>query len=107
RVLVPEVIQASALDCGPATLKSLLEGFGIQISYGRLREACQTDLDGTSLDTIADAAPELGPPAEQVMVPVDHLVLDRTTLPAVVVVRLPHDITHFVLVWRKVGPFFQ
>jgi len=107
RFLVPEVVQTSALDCGPATLKSLLEGFGIHISYGRLREACQTDLDGTSIDTIEDVATELGLTAEQVMVPVDHLLLDRTTLPAVVVVRLPHDITHFVLVWRKVGPFFQ
>jgi ATP-binding cassette subfamily B protein len=107
RLLVPEVVQTSALDCGPATLKSLLEGFGIHISYGRLREACQTDLDGTSIDTIEDVARELGLTAEQVMVPADHLVLDRTTLPAVVVVRLPHDITHFVLVWRKVGPFFQ
>src|SRR5687767_3375450 len=107
RFLVPEVVQTSALDCGPATLKSLLEGFGIQISYGRLREACQTDLDGTSIDTIEDVARELGLSAEQVMVPADHLALDRTILPAVVVVRLPHDLTHFVLVWRKVGPLFQ
>jgi ABC-type bacteriocin/lantibiotic exporter with double-glycine peptidase domain len=107
RFLVPEVVQTSALDCGPATLKALLEGFGINISYGRLREACQTDLDGTSVDTIEDVAREIGLSAEQVMVPADHLVLDRTMLPAVVVVRLPHDLTHFVLVWRKVGPFFQ
>ena len=107
RYLVPEVIQTSTLDCGPATLKALLAGFGIHISYGRLREACQTDLDGTSIDTIEDVARELGLAAEQVMVPADHLVLDRTILPAVVVVRLPHDLTHFVLVWRKVGPFFQ
>jgi ABC-type bacteriocin/lantibiotic exporter with double-glycine peptidase domain len=107
RYLVPEVIQTSTLDCGPATLKALLGGFGIHISYGRLREACQTDLDGTSIDTIEDVARELGLAAEQVMVPADHLVLDRTILPAVVVVRLPHDMTHFVLIWRKVGPFFQ
>jgi ABC-type bacteriocin/lantibiotic exporter with double-glycine peptidase domain len=107
RYLVPEVIQTSRLDCGPAALKALLEGFGIHISYGRLREACQTDLDGTSIDTIEDVAKELGLAAEQIMVPADHLVLDRTILPAVAVVRLPHDSTHFVLIWRKVGPFFQ
>ncbi len=107
RYFVPEVVQTSALDCGPATLKALLEGFGIHISYGRLREACQTDLDGTSIDTIEDVAKELGLAAEEVMVPADHLVLDRTILPALVVVRLPHDMTHFVLIWRKVGPFFQ
>jgi ATP-binding cassette subfamily B protein len=35
------------MDCGPAALKCLLEGFGIPVSYGRLREACQTDVDGS------------------------------------------------------------
>jgi ABC-type bacteriocin/lantibiotic exporter with double-glycine peptidase domain len=43
RWLVPEVVQTSAMDCGPAALKCLLEGFGIPVSYGRLREACQTE----------------------------------------------------------------
>ena len=51
RRLVPEVIQSSATDCGPACLAALLRGFGIDASYGRLREACQTDVDGTSIDT--------------------------------------------------------
>ena len=50
--LVPEVVQTSAMDCGPASLKALLEGFGGRASYGRLREACQTGVDGTSIDTL-------------------------------------------------------
>jgi ABC-type bacteriocin/lantibiotic exporter with double-glycine peptidase domain len=54
RFLVPEVIQTSAMDCGPAALKALFGGFGIYLSYGRLREACQTDVDGTSIDTLQD-----------------------------------------------------
>jgi len=103
RFLVPEMIQTSAVDCGPAALKSLLEGFGI----GRLREACQTGLDGTSIDTIEIVAGELGLNAQQVMLPPDYLALDDTVLPAVVVTRLPTGYTHFVVVWRKVGPFFQ
>ena len=45
------------MDCGPAALKSLLEGFGIPVSYGRLREACQIDLDGTSIDDLEEVAP--------------------------------------------------
>src|SRR6266436_8165076 len=69
RLLVPEVVQTSAMDCGPASLKCLLEGFGIPVSYGRLREACQTDVDGTSIDTIESIAVQLGLEAEQVMVP--------------------------------------
>ena len=59
RFLAPEVVQTSAMDCGPASLKCLLEGFGVRVSYGRLREACQTDVDGTSIDTIEEVAAQL------------------------------------------------
>jgi ATP-binding cassette subfamily B protein len=107
RFFVPETIQTSAVDCGPAALKSLLEGFGIAASYGRLREACQTGLDGTSIDTIEVVAREVGLDAQQVMLPPDYLALDDTALPAVIVIRTPTGLTHFIVVWRKVGPFFQ
>src|ERR1051325_2815502 len=88
RWLVPEVVQTSAMDCGPAPLKCLLEGFRIPVSYGRLREACQTDVDGTSIDTLEAIAVQLGVAAEQVLIPADHLFLDQAQpLPAVVVVK--------------------
>ncbi|MCC6525473.1 MAG: hypothetical protein IT373_22670, partial [Polyangiaceae bacterium] len=60
RFFVPEVVQTSAMDCGPAALASLLQGFGVSASYGRLREACQTDVDGSSVDTLEDIANRLG-----------------------------------------------
>src|SRR5207253_1085535 len=105
RWMVPEVVQTSAMDCGPASLKSLLEGFGIPVSYGRLREACQTDVDGSSIDTMEEIAVQLGLEAEQVMVPVDHLLLPQSrSLPGIVVVRLPNGFTHFVVIWRVHGP---
>lgn len=108
RSLAPEVVQTSAMDCGPASLKCLLEGFGIPVSYGRLREACQTDVDGTSIDTIEEVAVQLGLEAEQVMVPEDHLLLpEANSLPGVVVTRLANGITHFVVVWRRHGRFVQ
>ena len=100
RYLVPEVVQTSAMDCGPACLKALLEGHGIPASYGRLREACHTDVDGTSIDTLESVAGELGLDARQVMVPVDHLLLrEAGLLPALVVVRQPSGMTHFVVAW--------
>jgi len=106
--LVPEAVQASAMDCGPAALKSLLEGFGIHASYGRLREACQTDVDGTSIDTMETVARQLGLDAEQIMLPLDHLLLpEAAALPAVVVVVLPSGITHFVVVWSRHGGLLQ
>ncbi|HTW89520.1 MAG TPA: cysteine peptidase family C39 domain-containing protein [Candidatus Binataceae bacterium] len=108
RLLVPEVVQTSNMDCGPAALKSLLEGFGIPINYGRLREACQTGVDGTSIDTIEDVANQLGLEAEQIMLPRDHVLLDEArALPAIAVVVLANGITHFVVIWRRFGRFVE
>jgi ATP-binding cassette subfamily B protein len=96
------------MDCGPAAVKALLEGCGIQVSYGRLREACQTSVDGTSIDTIEDVLVQLGLDAEQVMLPADHLLLpEAAALPALVVVRLPNGLTHFIIVWNTFGPWVQ
>ena len=108
RLLVPEVVQTSNMDCGPAALKSLLGGFGIHVHYGRLREACQTDVDGTSIDTLETVANQLGLQAEQIMLPADHVLLEEArALPAIAVVVLPNGITHFVIVWRRHGSFVQ
>ena len=108
RFLIPEVIQTSAMDCGPAALKALLEGFDIHVSYGRLREACQTSVDGTSIDTLEDIANQLGLEAYQIMVPLDHVFLPNTqVLPALTIIRLPNGLTHFVIIWRVHGRFVQ
>ena len=101
RFFVPEVIQGSAMDCGPAALKALFGGFGRYLSYGRLREACQTDVDGTSIDTLEDIADKLGLDVEQRMMPADVLLLaESRSVPSIVVVRLPGGATHFVVLWR-------
>ncbi|MGZ3460779.1 MAG: cysteine peptidase family C39 domain-containing protein, partial [Archangium sp.] len=108
RLLAPEVLQTSWMDCGPAALKCLLEGFGIPVSYGRLREACQTDVDGTSIDTLEEVARRCGLDAEQTLVPADHLLEPAAgALPAIVVVQLPSGYTHFVVVWRRHGKLVQ
>jgi ABC-type bacteriocin/lantibiotic exporter with double-glycine peptidase domain len=108
RLLVPDVIQTSAMDCGPAVLKCLLEGYGIPVHYGRLREACQTDVDGTSIDVLEEVARQFGLEAEQEMMPADHLLLrEADALPAILVVLQPGGLTHFVLVWRRHGPWVQ
>lgn len=96
------------MDCGPASLKAMLEGWGIPVSYGRLREACQTDVDGTSIDTLEEVGAQLGLVTEQIMVPIDHVLLSSAnTFPAIVVVMHPSGVTHFVIAWRKHGQFVQ
>ncbi len=108
RWIAPEVVQTSSMDCGPAALKCLLEGYHVPVSYGRLREACQTSVDGTSIDTIEIIAGQLGLAAEQVLIPVDHVVLDATAaLPAIVVVRHADTQTHFVVAWQRHGRWLQ
>jgi len=108
RFLIPEVVQTSAMDCGPASLKSLLAGFDIPVNYGHLREACMTDVDGTSIDTLEEISVALGLDAAQTMVPADHLLLPETqALPALVIVQLPNGLTHFVVVWRVHRFFVQ
>ncbi len=101
RRLVPEVVQTSAMDCGPATLSALLNGCGVPVSYPRLRELCQTDVDGTSIDTMEDLACELGLDAEQVVLPKDCVLSGvDDVLPCIVVTALPSGLTHFVIAWR-------
>jgi len=108
RFFAPEVVQTAEMDCGPATLKCLLEGFGIEVNYGRLREACQTDVDGTSIDTLEAVARQLGLQAEQMILPVDHLLLPvAEALPALAVTLLPNGAPHFIVVWRRHGDWVQ
>lgn len=104
RWLVPEVIQTSMLDCGPASLKAMLEGFGVRVSYGRLREACQTSVDGTSIDMLEEVAQMLGVEVTQRVVPIDHVFARGcNALPSIAVVVLPTGVTHFVVLWRTHG----
>lgn len=108
RRLAVEVIQSSAMDCGPAALKCLLDSHGIPVSYGRLREACQTEVDGTSIDTLEEVAVALGLDAEQNLIPTDHLFLrEAEALPAIAIVRSPGGLTHFVIVWSHAAGVVQ
>jgi ATP-binding cassette subfamily B protein len=106
--LVPEVVQTSMMDCGPASLQALVEGFGLAVSYGRLREACQTGVDGTSISTIDEIANLLGLETEEMMLPADHLlVADAHALPAIAVVKNANGANHFVVIWSIAGPWIQ
>jgi ATP-binding cassette subfamily B protein len=105
---VPEVVQTSDMDCGPAALTALLAGFNLPVHYGRLREACQTDVDGTSIDTLEEVACRIGLDAQQVVIPVEHVFLPEAgTLPGLVVITLPNGTAHFVVMWSTLGPFVQ
>lgn len=105
---VPEVLQSSQMDCGPAALKAVLEGFGIEVGYDELRARCQTDVDGTSLDALAALGNQLGLQSQQILVPNDHVLLpEARCLPAIVVTRGAGGLLHFCVVWRRFGPLVE
>ena len=53
---------ASTLIAGVELVK---RGMGLPIDYRRLREVCQTDVDGSSIDKLEELAVQLGVDAEQ------------------------------------------
>ena len=108
RWLVPEALQTSSMDCGVTALRALLEGHGLRVNHARLREACQTTLDGTSFDTVEDVTNQLGLEAEQVVIPVDHFLEPAARcLPSLLFLQLPSGMTHIVVCWRRHGPLHQ
>ena len=108
RTIIPEVIQISATDCGPASLKSVFAGMGLELNYRVLREACQTDVDGTSIVTLEELSNQLGLDAEEVMLPLDHVFLpEASALPCIIVTLSAGGRQHFVVLWKRVGPFVQ
>ncbi len=108
RFLAPEVVQTSPVDCGPAALACLLRGYGIAATYENLRDACETDVDGTSIDAIEAYARERSLDARQLHVPRELLASGADDLlPALVVTRLPDGANHFVVCWRRMGGRLQ
>jgi len=108
RLLVPEVVQTSVMDCGPAVLAAALRGLGVRVHAGHLREACQTEVDGTSIQTLEAVARRVGIDAVQTLVPPAHLPLAAAVaLPAVVVLQRPDRSRHFLLLWRRLGAWVQ
>jgi len=108
RLLVPDVVQTSQMDCGPAALEALAAGFSMELDSTRLREACQTSTSGTSIDAIEEVALGLGLDAVQTMVPVDYVGEPGSlTLPALAIVRLESGNHHMVVLWRRHGGHLQ
>ncbi len=107
--LAPEVLQISSMDCGVAALSCMLAGLGADVSYEKLREACQTSVDGTSIDALEDVCLGLGVDVCQHVIPVD-LFLDaaRERMPMVALVDVAGPAAvHYVCLWRVFGGRLQ
>ena len=106
--LAPEILQISSMDCGVAALTCMLSGYGIDSNYEKLREACQTQVDGTSIDALEDLCRDLGLDAYQHVVPQD-LVVDamQPRMPLIAVGEPSPGRLHYSTVWRQIGDLIQ
>jgi ATP-binding cassette subfamily B protein len=91
------------MDCGPAA-QMHLEGF----EFRSVMAGCNLQTDVVYPSILSKVLLYSWDCAEQVMLPADHLVLDEAqALPAIVVVRRPSGLTHFLVVWNRVGGLLQ
>ena len=106
--LAPEVVQTSAMDCGPAALKCLLEGFGIPASYAAPAGSV-SDRRRRHLDQHASSRSRWrsgSTPSRSCCRPITCCSRRRARFPALLVVRRD-NMTHFLVAWRRHGPFVQ
>jgi hypothetical protein len=98
----PEVRQHSFLDCGPAALQSVLQGFGVQVEYETLVHLLAVDpVEGASIDSLEEVANRFGVEAQQVMIPPDYLFLPGGhDGPMIAIATAPGALKHFLVLWR-------
>jgi ABC-type bacteriocin/lantibiotic exporter with double-glycine peptidase domain len=102
--LAPEYHQVSVMDCGVGALSCFLRGYGLDPSYERLREACQTSVDGTSIEALESIAVGLGIDVLQHLIPPDLLSEGlEGRWPSIAVVSRLGQPPHFVTLWRQLG----
>ena len=100
-------VAAQAAD-EEAEVFTRLQARGLPAQIDVLRAKAEAQKRRAAVDTLEEMAVQLGLAAEQVMLPVDHVLLpEAQALPAVSVVRLPSGVTHFVVVWRRHGRVVQ
>ena len=99
--VVPEVVQISDMDSGPAAVKSVLAGFRIPVGMASLRQLCQTEIDGSNLSEIGRLASRYGLEVRERMVPIDHLFRrECNALPAIAKISQRESGNHFAVLWR-------
>jgi ATP-binding cassette subfamily B protein len=92
------VRQADQSDCGPAALATIALHHGVRISREKLRDVTGTDRIGTNMAGLLRGAERLGLSARAVKG--DWKGLCDVPLPAIVHVRTPEGLGHYVVLHR-------
>jgi ATP-binding cassette subfamily B protein len=86
----------------------MLSGYGVDANYEKLRELCQTEVDGTSVDALEDLCLQLGLDVCQHIVPRDLVAeLMRARTPVIAVQEPTAGRLHFVVAWSQLRSLIQ
>ena len=97
----PIVRQYDETDCGPAALLSVLKFWGGDAGLVAVRELAQTDVDGSTMLALLQAAESLGFSASGARGQFEDL--RATALPCIAHVVLESGVTHYMVVYRIAG----
>ena len=94
----PIIKQYDQKDCGPAVLLSVLRFYGGNSSLPHLRELCNTNLQGSTMLDIVNAAKTIGFNAFGATGKYEDLMKEK--MPAIAHVVIDDTLNHFVVVYK-------
>jgi ABC-type bacteriocin/lantibiotic exporter with double-glycine peptidase domain len=94
------VKQHDIQDCGPACLATISKQYGLKLSVSKIREAAGTDLEGTSVYGIIQAAQKLKFSTKAVRVEKKEEIFDNLPTPLIAHVIIDDALLHFVVVHK-------
>lgn len=94
------VKQQDIQDCGPACIATISKQYGLKMPVSKIREAAGTDLQGTSVYGIVQAAQKLGFSTKAAKVEKKEEIYDNLPTPFIAHVIIDDILLHFVVVHK-------
>jgi ATP-binding cassette, subfamily C, bacteriocin exporter len=94
----PIVRQYDQIDCGPAALLSVLKYYGGDSSLVHIRELCQTDVQGSTMLGIVQAAEKTG--FEAYGAAGEYEELQKEQMPCIAHVVMENRLQHFLVIYK-------
>lgn len=94
------VKQQDIQDCGPACLATVCRQYGLKLPISKIRESAGTDLEGSSVYGIVQAANKLGFSTRAVQVEKKEEIFDHLPTPLIAHVVMNDVLLHFVVIHK-------
>ncbi|WP_313073349.1 peptidase domain-containing ABC transporter [Lacrimispora sp.] len=96
----PCIRQHDLRDCGPACLATICESYGLKLPVSKIRVLSETDLEGTSIFGMIQAAEKLGFQAEGVRTNNKKELFNSLQVPLIAHIITDKMLLHFVVIHK-------